>query len=542
MATAITVSKPTSADIRPVDPVDDFEGEGTAAERWWILIGLIMAAALEILDTTVVNVSLPQMAGSLNASTTEIAWVSTAYILSNVVILPMTAWISGRLGRKKYLLWSIVIFNIARFMCGLSHSLDEIIVWRLIQGAGGAALISTAQSTIVEIFPRKQISLVQSLFSLGLIVTPTIGPSLGGYITDNWSWQTVFFVHVPLGLLSFALVWLFLRDSVHQDKGQAIDVPGMLALAFGLGSLQYVLEEGARYDWFEDATITRLSIVAFVGIVFFIFWELSPRNKVPILDLRVLKDRGLSGAVILSTIIGFAMYGTVFIYPLFAQTILGFNATTTGLTLIPGGIATAVAAMVCGRVMQKNADARVVIAIGISIFMGAMLVLGSLNSQAGEADVQYGLLIRGLGLGMLFIPIQIAAFATLEGRQISQGSAIFNLVRQLGGSFGIAILGTYLTHMTAFHRATLVGNVYGGNPELRDRLHALTGVLHTHGGLAIPQAKQAAMVVMDRLLQKQAVTMAFCDAFLLVLVVCAFVLPAILILKKAAARDIGPVH
>ena len=205
------------------------------ARRWWILIGLIMASALEILDTTVVNVALPQMQGNLGATTDEIAWVSTGYILANVIVLPMTAWLSGRFGRKRYLMVSILIFNIARFMCGLSGSLGEIIFWRLVQGAGGAALISTAQSTLVEIFPRSQIATVQSLFGLGLIVTPTLGPLLGGYITDNYSWRTIFFIHVPLAIASLTLVGLFLQDSVHQKRVNTVDVAGIIMLAAGMG-------------------------------------------------------------------------------------------------------------------------------------------------------------------------------------------------------------------------------------------------------------------------------------------------------------------
>lgn len=524
--------------VKSATTVDD-GGEGTAAERWWILFGLIAAAGLEILDTTVVTVSLPQMAGSLNASTNEIAWVSTAYIMANVVVLPMTAWISARMGRKNYLLASLLIFSVARFLCGLSTSLEQIILWRLVQGAGGAALISTAQSTIVEIFPRRQIPLVQSLFSLGLVVTPTIGPSLGGYITDNWSWQTVFFVHVPLAILCFALVALFLKDSVHQAKGAAIDIPGMLALTFGFGSLQYVLEEGQRYDWFEDANICRYSLVATVGILFFVVWELHPANRTPILDLRVLKDRGLAGSVILSTVIGLALYGSVFIYPLFAQNILGFNATTTGLTLIPGGIATAIAAIICGKVMQRGADARAVILVGLSVFIASMIMLGRLTSQSGEADVQIGLFIRGLGLGMLFIPIQIAAFATLQGRQISEGSAIFNLVRQLGGSIGIAVLGTYVTHMAAFHRANLAQHMYAGSVDVAHRLHAYARVLHTRGGYTMVEAQHAAQRMLDGTLQRQATTMAFDDAFLLVAVLCIAVMPAVFVLSKAKCAKAG---
>ncbi|WP_165863958.1 DHA2 family efflux MFS transporter permease subunit [Capsulimonas corticalis] len=514
------------------------------AHRWWILIGLIMAAALEILDTTVVNVSLPQMAGNLGASTDEIAWVSTGYILSNVIVLPMTAWLSGRFGRKRYLMVSIIIFNIARFMCGLSGSLGEIVFWRLIQGAGGAALISTAQSTIVEIFPRNQTAMVQSLFGLGLIVTPTLGPLLGGYITDNYSWRTVFFIHVPLAIASLTMVGLFLQDSIHQKRVNTVDVPGILMLAAGMGSLQYVLEEGERYMWFDDAWIARLTVVAVVALSGFIYWELSPRNKAPILDLRVLKDRGLSAAVVLGLVLGFGLYGGVFIYPLFVQTILGFTPTATGLALLPGGIATAVGVIFCGRLLSRGFDPRILIIVGMIIYIAAMWMLGHLTPQSGQSDTQLGLLVRGLGLGLVFIPISTTAFASLKGAQIAQGAALYNLMRQLGGSFGIAILTTYVTNMTQFHRYNLVSSLYQGNVTLDQRINGIAGGLLSKG-YSHDAAHAAALGIVSHTVQAQAMTMAYNNAFILLGLSFLIATPAVLLLrrpKKGGGAGAGAAH
>lgn len=519
---------PSSA---PETPAQSDTPADVAAHRWWILIGLIMAAALEILDTTVVNVSLPQMAGNLGASTDEIAWVSTGYILSNVIVLPMTAWLSGRFGRKRYLIGSIILFNIARFMCGLSGSLGEIVFWRLVQGAGGAALISTAQSTLVEIFPRKQIALVQSLFGLGLIVTPTLGPVLGGYITDNYSWRMVFFIHIPLAIGSLAMVGLFLKDSPHQKRVNTFDVPGILMLAAGMGSLQYVLEEGERYMWFENAWITRLTIVAIASLVGFLVWELSPRNRAPILDLRVVRDRGLAASLVLGTVLGFGLYGGVFIYPLFAQTILHFTPTATGLALLPGGLATAVAVIFCGRVLSKGMDPRILIVSGMFVYIGSMWMLGHLTPQSGESDTQAGLLVRGLGLGLVFIPISTVAFAGLKGAQIAQGAALYNLLRQLGGSLGIAVLNTYITSMTAYHRANLVGNLYAGSLPLEQRLNGIAGALHG-AGYSAAAAQAGALRLLNQTVQAQATTMAYNNAFILLGISFLFALPAVLMLRR----------
>jgi DHA2 family multidrug resistance protein len=538
---AVAKEQASAADIsKEQAPAPDVSKE-TASHRWWILIGLIMAAGLEILDTTVVNVALPQMAGNLSASTDEIAWVSTGYILSNVIVLPMTAWLSGLFGRKRYLMGSILIFNIARLMCGFSSSLGEIVFWRLVQGAGGAALISTAQSTIVEIFPKEQLAMVQSLFGLGLIVTPTIGPALGGYITDNYSWQTIFFIHLPLAVLSLTVVGMFLHDSPHQKRVTTVDAPGIAMLAAGMGSLQYVLEEGERYDWFGDPWIARLSVVAVVSLVSFIFWELSPRNKAPILDLRVLKDRGLSASVVLGLVLGFGLYGGTFIYPLFVQNILGFTPTTTGLALLPGGIATAVAVILCGRILQRGADARMVIVTGMFIYMYAMWLLGHLTTQSGQADTQFALIVRGFGLGLVFIPIQAVAFAGLKGAQIAQGSALYNLMRQLGGSFGIAILNTYIVNMTNFHRADLVSSLYRGNGALDQRINGVAGGLMSDGYSAT-SAHAAAQGILDRLVQIQSTVMAYNNAFILLGIVFLIAMPAVLLLRKPKRGAAAPVE
>ena len=495
------------------------------------MLGLILASALEILDTTVVNVALPRMAGSLSASIDEIAWVSTGYILANVIVLPMTAWLSGRFGRKRYLMASILIFGIARFMCGLSGSLGEIVFWRLVQGAGGAALISTAQSTIVEIFPRSQLPTVQSIFGLGLIVTPTLGPVLGGYITDNYSWQTIFFIHVPLVIFSLILVGLFLHDSPHQKRVTTVDVPGVIMLAAGMGSLQYVLEEGERYDWFDDPTITRLAVLAALSLVGFVAWELSPRNKTPILDLRVLKDRGLAASVVLGLVLGFGLYGGTFIYPLFVQNILGFSPTTTGMALLPGGIATAVAVIVCGRVLQRGVDPRILIVGGMCIYMFSMWTLGHLTTQSGVADTQFGLIWRGLGLGFVFIPISTVAFAGLKGAQISQGAALYNLMRQLGGSFGIAVLNTYIVNMTQFHRTDLVAHLNTGSTTLQERISGIAGAM-IGNGYSPSSAHALALGLINQTVEAQASVMSYNNAFILLGITFLFALPAVLLLRR----------
>lgn len=507
--------------------------------RWLILFGLITAAIMEVLDTTIVNVALPQMAGNLGATNQEVAWISTGYILANVVVLPMTAFLTGVFGRRNYLCFSIVSFVIASVFCGLSHSLGEIVLWRIVQGAGGAALLSTAQATLRQIFSREEQGLVQAIFLLGIIVAPTLGPTLGGYITDNYTWSWCFFINVPIGIISFFLVATFLQDPPGMRTGPGkVDWLGIGLLAVGLGSLQYVLEEGQRDEWFESALILRLAITAVVCLVVMVWWELSPRNPSPVVDFRVLKNRDLAASVFLFIALGFGLYGGIYLFPLFTQSILGFTPTETGLALMPGGLATAATAMICGRLLSgsnSRIDPRWLIFLGVGLFVGSMWRLGHLSSAAGEPDTRSALLIRGLALGFLFTPINNVAYGNIDPRQAQQAAGLINLSRQLGGSFGIAVLGTYLTNQMEAHRANMVAYTYAGNPMLDQRLAGLTAKF-TASGMAPEGASHAALSTLDRMVNKEAAMLAYNDSWMLILIFFILASPAILVLRKPKGK------
>lgn len=507
--------------------------------RWLILLGLITAAIMEVLDTTIVNVALPQMAGNLGATFQEVAWVSTGYILSNVVVLPITAFLTATFGRRTYLTASIIIFIIASFLCGTSHSLFELVAWRVLQGAGGAALLSTAQATIRQIFPREQQGLVQAIFLLGIIVAPTLGPTLGGWITDNYTWNWCFFINVPIGIVSAFLVATFLQDPPDaQRRTGPVDFLGIGLLAVGLSCLQYVLEEGQQNDWFNDAWIVRAATVSAVSLALMLWWELSPKNPAPVIDLRVLKNRELASGLFLFVSLGFGLYGGVYLFPLFAQQLLGFTPTETGLALLPGGIGTAVSALICGRLLngpRPLVDPRILIFIGVAIFCGSMWHLGHLTTAAGEGDVRADLLLRGFGLGFLFTPINNAVYGNIDPRIAQQAAGLINLARQLGGSFGIAVLGTYLSNHIQFHRVDLLQHVYRGNPLLEPRLQGMAANLMAHG-MSVQSAQQAALRQIDGLLMRQASMLAYNDAWMLILIVFTCTAPAILLLRKPQGR------
>ncbi|MBS1726432.1 MAG: DHA2 family efflux MFS transporter permease subunit [Armatimonadetes bacterium] len=509
--------------------------------RWLILIGLMTAAVMEILDTTIVNVALPTMAGNLSATTTEVAWVSTGYILSNVIVLPMTAYLTGVFGRRNYLSASILIFIISSFLCGVSHSLVELVLWRICQGIGGAALLSTAQATIRQIFPKQQQPMVQTIFLLGIIVAPTLGPTLGGWITENYTWNWCFFINVPIGIASFFLVSNFLQDPPGMRNGsRQPDWLGIGLLAVGLGSLQYVLEEGNQHDWFQDDMIVRLAVLSAICLIVLLWWQFSPRNKQPVIEFRVLKNRDLTAAILLFVSMGFGLYGGVFIFPLFSQGILGFNPTETGLALLPGGIATATSSMIVGQLLSRTKiDPRYIIMLGVGLFIFSMWDLAHLSVMSGFEDVKYPLLIRGFALGFLFAPINSVAYANIDPREAQQASGLINLARQLGGSFGIAYLGTFVTTRTAFHRASLVDHLQPDNPAVQNRIDMVThGVMAR--GVDAERAHQAGVAILNGTVNKQSAMLAFNDSWMLILAAFVVATPAIFLLRKPKASGGAP--
>ncbi len=510
--------------------------------RWIILIAVLTGAFLELLDTTSVNVALRQMAGNLGATTDEIGWVATGYILSNVIVLPLTAWLSSTFGRKNYLTTSILIFTFASIMCGLSNNLGELVFWRIVQGAGGAALLSTAQAALREVFPANQQGMIQALYIVVVVTGPTVGPTFGGWITDNYDWQWIFLGKAPIGFLAAFLVWRYLTDSAHVQKSRA-DWIGIVLLAAGLGALQYVLEEGERYDWFDDVWITRLTVIAVVSMAAFLFWELSPRNKQPVVNLRILKKPQLSAGCVLLFVGGAGIYGGAFLLPLFVQNILGFSPTSAGLLFLPAGIATIIATVITGRLLNGAnplLKPPILIAIGMLGFSLSQWNLGHITPQSGVPDINQALIIRGAGLGLFLTPVTVASLNGLKGIEIAQGSGLTNLFRQLGGSFGIAIVNTYVTNQTQYHRDNLIGSINSDNLLLQFRQQA--AAQNFLGDSYSPTASHAvALGVINASVQAQAVTLAYENAFVLLALAFAVASPALFLFGAAKKSGGGGV-
>ncbi|MDB4915615.1 MAG: multidrug resistance protein [Gemmatimonadetes bacterium] len=504
--------------------------------KYLIAIAVTLAAVLELIDTSIVNVAIPHMMGNLGATLDEISWVSTGYIIANVIVIPLSSWLSGYFGRKRYLTWSILLFVAASFFCGAATTLGGLIFWRVVQGLGGGALLSTAQSTLFEAFPPKEVGIGQAMFGVGVMVGPTIGPTLGGYIVDNLSWPWIFYINIPLGIFAAFMVYSYVQDSAHQKKSITIDGTGILLLALCVGSLQWMLERGERFDWFDSRFVTALGVTSAVSFVLLIWRELTIEE--PVIDLRVLMNRQLAAGVAMGAFLGFALYGSVFVLPVFLQGLHGFTANQTGMVILPGALASAFTMAMVGR-NSARLDARVTVPIGAFLFFLSMYKLSLLTFDAGAQDLFWPLILRGFGLGLIFVPLTGATMAELKTSELAQGTGMFNLTRQLGGSLGIAISATLLSRFTAQSRALLTEHVVISDPTTLARVDGLTRALIARGANAM-MAKQQALLIIDRQLQGQASVLAFSKLYLMSGIALLVSLPLLFLFRSGKSRGLGP--
>ncbi|HUQ82242.1 MAG TPA: DHA2 family efflux MFS transporter permease subunit [Gemmatimonadaceae bacterium] len=507
--------------------------------KYLIAIAVTLAAVLELIDTSIVNVAIPHMMGNLGATIDEISWVSTGYIIANVIVIPMSGWLSAYFGRRRYLTGSIMLFVVASFMCGAATSLGGLILWRVIQGLGGGALLSTAQATLFESFPPEEAGIGQAMFGVGVMVGPTIGPTLGGWITDNYNWPWIFYINVPLGIMAALMVMSYVRNAEHQERANKIDILGIVLLATTVGALQWMLERGERYDWFESRFVTTLGVVALVSGVGLIWRELTTDE--PIIDFSVLRSRQLSTGVLFAAALGLSLYGGVFVLPIFLQSLHGFTAWQTGKVILPGALASAFTMAIVGRNARKL-DARYTIVIGAGLFMMSMWLMSRITLDSGTDDLFWPLVLRGVGLGLIFVPLTNASMAELSVRQLAQGTGLYNLTRQLGGSLGIALMATLLSRFTATRHAILTEHVGAIDIAAQGRIDAIVGGLVSRGVNPIV-AKQQALFILDRQISAQASVLAFSKIYLLngIILLCA--LPLLLLWKTGKGRgSTGPAH
>ena len=512
----------------------------TGARKWIITITVILASMLELIDTSIVNVALPQIMGNLGATLDEATWIITAYVVANVIVIPMTGWFATLFGRRNYLVGSVVLFTIASYACGQATGIWELVAFRFVQGAAGAALLSTSQSVLVETFPPSELGLANALFGMGVVVGPTIGPTLGGWITDNYSWRWIFYVNLPIGIIAALLIWAYIRDPEHKRDIGTVDWAGMFLLVLGVGSLQVLLERGEREDWFSSPFIVTLAVLSVVGLVCFVWRELTAVH--PVVDLRVLKDRSLAVGTFFTFILGFGLYSSVFIFPVFAQNLLGFTAMQTGLILLPGAMTTALMMPFVGKALQRGAMPQLMTAAGFLFFFVFAWLMAHSTLSSGVHDFFWPLVCRGVGMALLFVPLTTLALGGLRGKDIPQGAGLTNMMRQLGGSFGVAIIATYIQQRVWFHRTTLLGHMSVYDPALRERLDgAIRGFIAK--GSSPWTAQQQAYGAMEGVLARQSFLLTYMDAFLVCGGFFLAVIPLLVLFKrrKAAGAPV-PVH
>jgi DHA2 family multidrug resistance protein len=496
---------------------------------WIIAVSVMFATFMEVLDTTVVNVSLPHIAGSLSATIDEATWALTSYLVANAIILPMTGWLAGTFGRKRLLMMSVVGFTTASFFCGLAPTLGSLIFFRIVQGATGGALQPLSQAVLLEAFQPHERGKAMGFWGLGIVVAPILGPVLGGWLTDSYSWRWVFYINIPVGIASIVMTKLFIFDPpyIRQEK-RRIDYWGIGMLAVGIGALQFVLDKGQQEDWFASSLITSLAIISAVTLIVLVIHELSTDD--PVVDLRVFKTRSYAVGVFLMTVVGFVLYGSLVLLPIMLQTLLGYPSLQAGIAMAPRGIGSFFLMPLTGLMIGRF-DPRKLLAIGLVVGGGTLLWLSGLNLQAGYWDIFWPQLVQGAGLSLLFVPLTTISMDAVPRERMGNATSLFNLMRNIGGSIGIAVTGT----MVARGRQTttvLLGSHVTAYDAASQSLFAQTRAAFMAAGADAVTATNRAYAAMAGLIQRQAAMVSFVGLFQLLGVVFFLMLPLVLLMKR----------
>lgn len=501
-------------------------------KRAMIVFTTISAAIMELIDTSIVNVALSQISGNLGATIEDTSWVVTAYAIANVIIIPLTGFLQRYFGRKNYYLTSILIFTVASYMCGNADNLWTLVAWRFIQGIGGGALLSTSQGILFDAFEPKKRAMASGIFGMGIVLGPTIGPTLGGLIVDNYSWPLIFTINIPFGVLAALLTITYIdkkEDEININrKAISIDYLGIIMLVIGVGSLQYVLEKGQSEDWFEDRTICLLTATTLMGLGTFIWRQFT--EAVPIINLRLLKNRNLVASNVLTFVCGFGLFGSIFIFPVMVQRIMGYTPTEAGFAIVPGTIVGLFLMPIIGKTLGAGTPPIIYVIIGFAAF----ILHGFFSSLAtAEASLMWFAIpqfLRGIGTACLMVPLINQATVGLKPQDFASGIGLTNMLRQLGGAFGIAVMNTFVTQRFAIHRTDLISNTAANDPEMMQRLSGATNMFMSKGLNAI-DAQTAAFRTIDFGITKQAFLLSYLDSFLLISVFFILTIPFLFMLR-----------
>ena len=499
---------------------------------WLIAASVMLATFMEVLDTSVANVALPHIAGNLSASTEESTWVLTSYLVSNAIILPATNWLGRFFGRKRFLIACIAIFTLSSALCGAAASLGMLIVARIIQGAGGGALQPIAQAVLMESFPPEKRGSAMAVYGLGVVVAPIIGPTLGGWITDNYSWRWIFYINVPVGILAVLMANTFIEDPpyIRSQRPGRIDYIGFGVMAIALGTLQLVLDKGQEEDWLASSLITAGLIFTAVMFIAFFVWELLAKE--PIVNLRILTNRNFAVGTMLMTVMGVVLYGTIALLPLFLQTLMGYPAVQSGLAVSPRGFGSVASMIIVGRLVSKI-DGRYLIVFGFCDLAFSTYLFSDINLQISMGSIVFPGIISGFALGFVFVPLTTMAMGTLPNEQMGNASGVFNLMRNTGGSIGIAAVTTMLARGGQIHQAAMVSHLTPYDPMFQQRMQQLTSAMAAQSD-SVTGAQQAYGAVYGTLV-KQATLMSYIDDFRLLAFLCVLCVPVVFLFKRVRA-------
>ncbi len=503
---------------------------------WVVTAAVMLATFMEILDTTVVNVSVPHIAGNLGATVDEGTWVVTSYLVSNAIVLPMAGWLANRLGRRNMLMMCVTGFTLTSLLCGMATSLEWLIFFRVLQGLTGGGLQPLAQAVLLETFPPKKHGTAMAAFGLGIILAPILGPTLGGYITDNFTWRWIFYLNLPVGVFSLMMMNAFVHDPhyIGKNKEGGIDLWGIGFLALGFGMLQVVLDTGQRKDWFGSPQIRLWTFLCIFGLVALVIRELTAKH--PIVDLRALKDRTFSAGVFIMTMLGFVLYASLMLLPIFLQTLLGYPALQSGLALSPRGIGSLVTMPIVGQLTNRY-DPRKLIFVGITVGSWTMFSLSHLNLNAGYWDIFWPQMIQGAAMAFLFIPLMAVSMSAIAKEKMGNATSIYNLMRNIGGSFGIATMTTFLARRSQVHQNHLVSHISAFDHTTQLTMRGMTAWFQMHGSNPV-EASRKALGAMYGMVQQQAMMLSFVEAFWVMGVIFLGMMPLLFLLRNP--RDLHP--
>jgi DHA2 family multidrug resistance protein len=507
------------------------DGEAIPPHRWMIAIAVMSSAVMQVLDTSVVNVSLPHIAGSLSSTVDEATWVLTSYLVANAIILPITGWLAGVLGRRRVLLMAVAGFTLSSLLCGVALSLPMLIFFRVVQGATGGGLQPLSQAVLLEEFPGKEQGKAMAFWSLGIIAAPILGPTLGGWITDTWTWRWVFFINLPVGVLSLLLISQYVYDPHYlRRRTMGVDAWGIGMLAVGMGALQIMLDRGQEKDWFGSTLIRTLCVVALVCLAAFVLRELRARD--PIVHFSLFRSRTFASGVVLVTIMGFVLYGSLVLLPLFMQTLLGWTATTAGIWNSPRGVGTALCMPLVGFLLGRGWDARRLLIIGFAVTGLCFFGYSRMTLESGTWDIFWIQIVQGFALGFLFVPMATLTMSPIPKAETGYATSLFNTMRNIGSSMGISFVTTLMARREQFHQQIL-GSHFTPSSTLGQQAMARFAPFLAHQGFDRVTAAQKASGLLYRMLQQQAALLSYADAFFLMGILILLNIPVVLLMRGA---------